>query len=72
MDNIKVAAMRATIDGADRIILQAVTVYGRQWVRAREDILQETAQRIHNSNVIWLGWFDEVDRPSKTLNVKPN
>ena len=29
MDNIKVAAMRATINGADRIILQAVAVYGR-------------------------------------------
>ena len=72
MDNIKVAAMRATIDGVDRIILQAVAVYGRQWVRAREHIVQDTAQRVGNPNVIWLGWFDEVDRPAATLNVKVN
>ena len=72
MDNIKVAAMRATINGADRIILQVVAVYGRQWVRARESIVHDTAERIHNPNVIWLGWFDEVDRPAATLNVKVN
>jgi hypothetical protein len=72
MDNIKVAVMRATVEGAERIILQSVVVYGRQWVRTREHIVQDTAKRVGNPNVIWLGWFDEVDHPAETLNIKVN
>ena len=41
-------------------------------MRARESIVHDPAERIHNANVVWLGWFDEVDRPAATLNVKVN
>ena len=71
MNEIKLAVMRTNVDGIDRIILQGVRVYGRCWVRARDQIVEDTAQRIGNRNVTWLGWFDEVDRPALVLNVKP-
>ena len=71
-DKVKVAVMRATVDGIDRIILQPVAVFGHQWVRARDAIVNGTAERIQNRNVTWVGWFDEVDRPLRVLQLKTN
>lgn len=70
MNNIKVAVMRSSIDGLDRIILQPVSIFGKSWVQAKESIIRNTASRLNNDNVTWMGWFDEVDRPLETINVK--
>lgn len=71
-DKLKMAVMRATVDGVDRIIIQPVEVFGHQWVRARESILRSTAERIQDNNITWLGWFDEVENPPSILELKTN
>lgn len=70
MENIKVAVMRSSVDGVDRIILQGVSIFGKSWVQAKDSIIHNTASRLNNPNITWMGWFDEVDRPLEVVNVK--